>query len=203
MLLIEGFFNNDDDADDGQWFSPSRCCCCCAVLVLFRFCARGLFSLWDTWRRYLRNFPPCGVSAAAPVSTGEGDDDEGDRMEDRSEPGGSDSALRKGFFLPLAALVLPSPPRDPGAGDGAGDLEGVSSLSVFLQLCILLHLFPVLFSDGSLRPPSVCQVYVFNKFPLSVRSPPFSSSCVTSSFSTSACASASDSLSVPIDVVKE
>lgn len=138
------------------------------------------------------------MSAAVPGSAGEGDDDddEGDRMEDRSEPGGSDSALRNGFFLPLAGLVVPSPPRAPGAGD----LSGASSLRAFLQLCILLHLFPALFSGGSPRAPPVCQVYVFNKLPSSARSPPLSSSCVTS-FSISARASVSDSLSVPMDEV--
>lgn len=123
--------------------------------VLLRLCSLGLLSFWDTILAYFfKSAPPppfwegsvgeapeaSGVAAAA--AEDEAAFAELPALEDEdkaanSDPGGSDRALLKGFFL-LPAAFSGLPPSPPFPADGF--FSPGSSLMALRQFCILLHL---------------------------------------------------------------
>ncbi len=134
-------------------------------------CRRCLLNFCETVCRYFLILPFCVVSWTVDPDACALEDPDAEE-EDRRDPGGSERALRKGFFLEIASL---------------SDLDGLSlprvavehfsppsSLRALRQLCILLHLFEAPFSILSIGPCAtvsglapVCHLYVLSNLPSS------------------------------------
>lgn len=123
----------------------------CNAGVLLRLCTLGLFSFWDTVLRYfLKSIPPppfWAGSVEEPEASAAAEDEAAAvvlaALEDgaraaNSDPGGSDRALLKGFFLlpPVLFSGFAASPLFPLDGF----LSPGSSLRALRQFCILFHL---------------------------------------------------------------